>query len=91
MKKYSLCVKCLKALSVVKHRTLADCRAPNCKQCDGKHHTLLCMTQTGEHQFSTSVREDPDKDKDFYERKDPYDENIEHVFATTSLSEGATA
>ena len=49
------------------------------------------MTPAGEEQFSTMVTEDPDKDKDFYERKDPYDENIEHVFATTSLSEGATA
>ena len=41
--------------------------------------------------FSTQVTEDLDKDKDFYEGKDPYDENIKNVFAMTSLSEEAMA
>ena len=65
VKKYSICVKSLKALSVVKHRNLGDCRAPNCKQCNGKHHTLLCMTQTVEQQFGTGVTEDPDGTRTF--------------------------
>ena len=43
------------------------------------------MTQTGEQQFSTGATEDPEKDKDFYEGRDPFDETIEHVFATTSI------
>ena len=30
---------------------------------------------------------DPDKDKEFYERKDPFEDTIEHTFATTSITE----
>ena len=69
IKKYSLCVKSSKSLHVVKHRSIADCKAHNCRQCGGKHNTLLCMTQTGEQHFSIKMDEDPDKDKEFYEGK----------------------
>ena len=46
------------------------------------------MTQTGEEQFRTNITKDPDKDKEFHERKDPLEGTIEHTFATTSITEG---
>ena len=33
--------------------------------------------------------EDPDKDKDFYKDKDPFDATIEHQFSTSMREQGA--
>ena len=87
VKKAFCCIKCLKALNKVKHKTVKDCTAPSCKKCGGHHHTMVCPKETSEQKlYKTSEDDDgddeDDKEQDGYEEgDDPFDEDLSFRFA----------
>ena len=57
VKKYKICVKCLKKGSL---HTVADCRAPKCGSCSGDHHFFLCDKEGGQQITFTTKEEEQD-------------------------------
>ena len=83
VKKAFCCIKCLKALNKVKHKTVRDCSAPNCKKCNGLHHTMVCPNETGEQKLYKTSEEDKDDDDEqegYGEDDDPFNEDLNFRF-----------
>ena len=83
VKKSFCCIKCLKALNRVRHKSVRDCAAPNCKKCDGLHHTIVCPNETGEQKLYKTSEDDPEDEEDqdgYGEDDDLFNEDLNFRF-----------